>query len=201
MALDKIKHISAYSLEVHEGTQLKFLLDNNFLSLPDEDTEREMKHRLDSSLDLAGFNRYEISNYAKAGFESKHNLRYWNCLNYLGLGAASSSYIRSTRYTNIADIDKYIEFVNEGKNIKTEVEELDKLGKIKEYIILQLRLASGIDKRKFKTNFGQDIEDIYAKEISECINLGLLREDENNTRIYLTDKGEDLANIVWEKFI
>lgn len=201
LSLDKIKHISAYSLEVHDDTKLKFLLDNNFLSLPDEDLERDMKHSLDKSLSLAGFKRYEISNYARTNYESKHNLRYWNCLNYLGLGASASSYIGNARYTNIADIDKYIEYVNSGQNIKTEIEELDKLGKIKEYIILQLRLANGIDKRKFKVLFDSNIEDMYLKEITECMSLGLLTENEDKSRIYLTDKGEDLANIVWEKFI
>lgn len=201
LSLDKIKHISAYSLEVHDDTKLKFLLDNNFLLLPDEDLEREMKHSLDKALNLAGFKRYEISNYARANYESKHNLRYWNCSNYLGLGTSSSSYIGNTRYTNIADIDKYIEYVNSGQNIKTEIEELDKLGKIKEYIILQLRLSNGIDKHKFKALFGSNIEDMYLKEITECISLGLLTENEDKSRIYLTDKGEDLANIVWEKFI
>ena len=90
--------------------------------MPDEDLEREMKHSLDKALNLAGFKRYEISNYARVNYESKHNLRYWNCSNYLGLGASSSSYIGNTRYTNIADIDKYIEYVNSGQNIKTEIE-------------------------------------------------------------------------------
>lgn len=201
LSKNNIKHISAYSLEVHEDTKLKFLLDNDFLSLPDEDTERDMKHSLDSNLELAGFKRYEISNYAKVGYESKHNLKYWNCCNYLGLGASSASYIKNTRYTNISDIYKYISCINEGKNIKLDIEELDKLGKIKEYIILQLRLAKGIDRHEFKLIFGQDIYDIYSSEINECIDLELLSESLDKKRIYLTDKGEDLANVVWEKFI
>ena len=201
LSLDKIKHISAYSLEVHENTKLKFLLDNDFLQLPDEDIERQMKHDLDEKMERAGFKRYEISNYAKDGYESYHNLKYWNCCNYLGLGTSSASYIKNTRYTNVSDIDQYISCINEGKNIKTEIEELDKLDKIKEYIILQLRLAKGIDTHEFKIIFGQDIYDIYFSEINECIALGLLTENANKTRIYLTDKGEDLANIVWGKFI
>ncbi|MBR6641047.1 MAG: radical SAM family heme chaperone HemW, partial [Clostridia bacterium] len=111
LSLDKIKHISAYSLEVHEGTKLDFLLNSGFLTLPDENNEREMKYTLDKMLEEKGFNKYEISNYAKPKYESKHNTGYWNQQEYLGLGAAAASFINSTRYTNIPDMDKYIEYI------------------------------------------------------------------------------------------
>ena len=109
LSLDKIKHISAYSLEVHEGTKLDFLLNSGFLTLPDENTEREMKYLLDRKLALAGYNRYEISNYAKPGYESKHNLKYWNQQEYLGFGVSAHSYFDGKRFSNTDNLEKYIE--------------------------------------------------------------------------------------------
>ena len=199
--LDKeyIKHISAYSLEIHENSKLNFLIKNNFLELPSEDLEREMKYLLDKKLEEKGFVRYEISNYAKEGYESKHNLSYWEQEEYIGLGAAAASYINSTRYTNISDIDKYIEQINTCVSVKEDIEELDKLDLIKEYVILRLRLKEGIIKTAFKERFGKDIYELYKDKIDSLVEEGLLQDDGNS--IKLTYKGEDLANIVWQEFI
>lgn len=199
LGLKHITHISAYSLEVHENTKLDFLVNNNFLSLPNEDVERQMKYVLDKKLHQAGFNRYEISNYAKEGFKSKHNLKYWNQEEYLGFGAAAASFVNSSRYANISNIDKYIKNIQSGISNKEEVEEMDKLGLIKEYIILKLRLEEGINLNEFKTKFKQDIYELYKDKIELLINRGLLEKVGDNIR--LTYKGEDLANIVWQEFI
>ena len=199
LSLKHITHISAYSLELHENTKLDFLVNNNFVTLPTEDTERQMKYLLDKSLEQAGFNRYEISNYAKPGFESKHNLKYWNQEEYLGFGAAASSFVNSIRYTNISNIDTYIHNIQTGVSNKCEVEEMDKLGLIKEYIILRLRLKQGINTLEFKTRFKQDIYKLYKDKIDMLIDKGLLKKLGDN--ICLTYKGEDLANIVWQEFI
>ena len=199
LSLKHITHISAYSLEVHENTKLDFLVNNDFLTLPDEAVERKMKYMLDKRLEQAGFNRYEISNYAKPGFESKHNLKYWNQKEYLGFGAAASSFVNSSRYTNISNIDKYIENILGGISNKQEIEEMDKLGLIKEYIILKLRLKEGINICEFKTKFKQDIFELYKDKIDLLISKGLLEKTEDNIR--LTYKGEDLANVVWQEFI
>lgn len=199
LGLKHITHISAYSLEVHENTKLDFLVNNNFVTLPDEVLEREMKYMLDKKLEQAGFNRYEISNYAKPGFESRHNLKYWNQEEYLGFGAAASSFVNSSRYTNISNTDKYIKNIQSGVNNKEEIEEMDKLGLIKEYIILKLRLKEGINLNEFKTKFKQDIYELYKDKIELLINRGLLEKVGENIR--LTYKGEDLANVVWQEFI
>lgn len=199
LGLKHITHISAYSLELHENTKLDFLLNNNFVALPDEMLEREMKYMLDRKLEDSGFARYEISNYSKFGFESKHNLKYWNQEEYLGFGAAAASFVNSIRYTNIQDIDKYIANIQKGISAKQDIEEMDKLGHIKEYIILRLRLKQGINLTEFKMKFKQDIYELYNENIARLINKGLLQKVGDN--LSLTYKGEDLANIVWQEFI
>ena len=199
LGLEHITHISAYSLEVHENTKLDFLVNNNFVLLPDENVEREMKYMLDRKLEDAGFNRYEISNYARPGYESKHNLKYWNQEQYLGFGAAASSFVNSIRYTNIQDIDKYVQNIDNGTSNKQDIEEMDKLDLIKEYIILRLRLKEGINLTEFKTKFKQDINELYKDNIDKLINEGLLQKTVN--KLSLTYRGEDLANIVWQEFI
>lgn len=196
---DNIKHVSAYSLEVHEGTKIDFLINSGFISLPSEETERNMKYALDNLLEENGFERYEISNYAKKGYESKHNLKYWNKEEYLGLGAAASSYINSSRYTNIESVKEYIEGLENNKNIVSISEDLEELDDIKEYIILKLRLKEGLDIKEFKTKFNKDILNMYKEEIDELVSNNLICI--NNENISLTYKGEDLANLVWEKFI
>lgn len=199
LSFKHITHVSAYSLELHENTKLDFLVSNDFVTLPPEDVERDMKYMLDSKLEQAGFNRYEISNYSKQGYESKHNLKYWNQEEYLGFGAASSSFVNSIRYTNISNIDEYIENISSGTNNKQEIEEMDKLGLIKEYIILKLRLKQGINLNEFKTRFKQDIYGLFKDKIDFLINKGLLQKTGDN--LSLTYKGEDLANLVWQEFI
>lgn len=196
---ENINHISAYSLEVHENTKLDFLIKNGFLELPSEELERDMKYLLDKKLDEKGFARYEISNYAKPGYESKHNTAYWNQIEYIGLGAAASSFVNSTRYTNISDIDKYIEYIQSGISIKQDVEEMDKFDLIKEYVILRLRLKEGIVVKHFKERFKQDIYELYEDKLDKLVKEGLLQADGKS--ISLTYKGEDLANIVWQEFI
>lgn len=199
LSFKEINHISAYSLEVHENTKLHFLIENGFVTLPSEDEERNMKYLLDKKLSEKGYIRYEISNYAKPGFESKHNLKYWNQEEYLGFGTAASSYINSTRYSNISDIDTYIINIQLGKSQKEDVQEMDKLDLMKEYIILRLRLKQGVNFHDFKSRFKMDINDLFKDKIDLLSSQGLLIATSEN--IFLSNKGEDLANIVWQEFI
>ncbi len=196
---DAIKHISVYSLEVHDNTKLGFLVKEGMYVLPNENEEREMDKLAGKMLANKRFNRYEISNYAKKGYESNHNLRYWNQEKYIGIGAAASSYINGKRYTNIDNIERYIEYINKGKSVVIESEELDKLDIIKEYIILKLRLADGINKEEYNNRFKEKIHNKYKHEIDKLVESGLLIEDSVN--IKFTEKGRDLANIVWQEFI
>lgn len=196
---DNVKHVSIYSLEVHENTKLDFLLKEGFLTLPDEDEERDMKHLADGILDANGYRMYEISNYAKEGYESKHNSTYWLGQNYLGFGAAASSYILGSRYTNVSNIQKYIQNIQEGISNVVELEELTEDEILKEWVMLRFRLNIGVSKDEFKVRFKQNIEDIFKKELDELISKKLIYID--NNRYILTEKGRDLANLVFEKFV
>ena len=167
--------------------------------LPSEDDERNMKYLLDKKLNENGFLRYEISNYSKIGFESKHNLRYWNQEEYLGFGAAASSFLNSTRYSNISDINTYILNINRGISNTCKIEEMDIDDLISEYIILRLRLKDGVIFEEFKDRFKIDFYSKYKEKIDELTKKGLLIK--TNYNIYLSNKGEDLANIVWQEFI
>ena len=196
---NKIKHISTYSLEVHENTKLATLIDTGFVTLPSEDDERKMNDLTQEILSKNGYNMYEISNYAKENFESKHNLSYWNQEYYLGFGVSAASYINGKRYSNINNIKEYIEDINSFKSVIKESSDLDKLDTIKEYIILKLRLNTGINIQEFYNKFKVNLFDMFSEEINDLLNKGLLEKKSNN--IFLTHRGRDVANIVWEKFI
>lgn len=194
-----LKHISIYNLEVHENTKLAFLLQEGYVKLCDEDEEYEMREYLNKALNQAGFNKYEISNYSLNGYESKHNLIYWNQEEYLGLGLNSSSYINGTRYKNVSDINEYIDNIKNNKEIAIVEEEQDKLITMKEYAILNLRKSDGINLNRFKRKFDTDIFDIFNTEIEELQKLELIKV--NNENIILSNRGEEVANQVFEKFI
>ena len=194
-----IRHVSVYNLEVHENTRLDFLLKEGFVSLCNEDEEYEMRKELNNILEKNNFKKYEISNYAIPGFESKHNLCYWNQEKYLGFGVNASSFFNLKRYTNTKDINEYISGIKNNQNIIVESEELDKLALMKEYVILKLRLKSGINKNEFKEKFNVYIYDIFNTEFTSLKNDNLVIEEED--RIYLSKRGEEVANIVWEMFV
>lgn len=194
-----IKHISVYNLEVHENTRLAFLLNEGFLSLCDEDEEYKMREALNQTLKMHGYNKYEISNYSQPSFESKHNLCYWNQDKYLGFGVNASSFFNLKRYKNTSNIEKYINGINNNQNIIEESEELDKLGLMKEYAILKLRLKKGINILEFREKFDTDIFDIFNTELASLKKDNLIFINDDN--IFLTTRGEEVANIVWERFI
>ena len=194
-----IKHISVYNLEVHENTRLAFLLKEGFLSLCGEDEEYKMREALNQILKMHGYNKYEVSNYSQPSFESKHNLCYWNQDKYLGFGVNASSFFNLKRYKNTSSIEKYINGINNNQNIIEESEELDKLGLMKEYAILKLRLKKGINILEFREKFDTDIFDIFNTELASLKKDNLIFINDNN--IYLTNRGEEVANIVWERFI
>lgn len=196
-----VKHISIYNLEVHENTKLAFLLKEGYVTLVDEDTEYEMYEYLRKRFEEEEYHRYEISNYAIDGYESKHNLRYWNQELYLGFGCGASSFFSGTRYSNIKNIEKYIENIETRNSIidKENYEELDLLALMKEYVMLSLRKIEGLDKKKFKAKYKKDIEEIFAEEIKELTDDKLIEEKQD--KILLTKRGLEVANLVWEKFV
>ena len=170
-----------------------------FKDLPSEETERDMYHYLVNRLKEAGYLHYEISNFALPGYESKHNLAYWEQREYYGFGAGASSYLRGRRATNECDINKYIEKVFANEEVKTLEEVETKESKIREYIILGLRKTDGISIDEINNKFEIDFEKDFANVLKKLIGFDLIKLENGN--VFLTSKGLDLANVVWEEFI
>ncbi len=195
------EHISVYSLIVEEDTAIYSLIENKELILPEEDVERKMYWKVKEVLEESGYNHYEISNFAKQGYESKHNMNCWNQHSYLGFGLAAHSYFDAIRYSNINNINQYIE------NIKTENsvyniifhEKQDKSQMMKEYMLLGLRKIEGVKIKEFKNKFINNPIYIFRNELNKLVKQDLIKVSEDN--IKLTNKGLDLANLVWMEFI
>lgn len=197
----KPEHVSVYSLIVEDGTKLARDVENGKLILPEEEIERNMYWKVKQTLENNGYIHYEISNFAKKGYESKHNMNCWSQKEYLGFGASAHSYFKSMRYSNIEDIEEYIDNISKGK-----IEQNKKVHEIqtvedskKEYMLLGLRKIDGVNITEFKNKFVDNPIYLFKKELSRLACEKLIEIDEN--RIKLTDKGLDLANIVWEEFV
>ena len=197
----KPKHISVYSLIVEDGTPIANKIEKGEMQLPDEELERNMYWFVKNTLELNGFIHYEISNFAKKGYESKHNLNCWNQKEYIGIGASAHSYRDITRYSNTENIEEYIENVNNGNfNRNKIIHEIQKEDDAKkEFMLLGLRKIKGVDINLFKNKFGDNPIYLFRNELKKLTDERLLIIDDNNIR--LTNKGLDLANLVWEEFI
>lgn len=196
------EHISIYSLILEEGTKLYEEIEKEKkYVLPSDDIERQMYWKTKRMLEDAGYIHYEISNFAKKGFESKHNLSCWNQEEYIGVGAAAHSYSNNVRYSNIDNIEKYISNYEKGRDIDNLIfhEKQNKESKMKEYMMLGLRKIEGVNIHLFKNKFNQDPLSLFKTEIDKLINEKLILID--GSYIKLTDKGLDLANLVWEEFV
>lgn len=195
------EHVSIYSLILEEGTKYKELVDKGELILPSDEKERDMYWKTKEYLESEGYNHYEISNFAKKGYESKHNSSCWEQEDYLGFGVAAHSYFCNKRYNNTDDIDIYIENINREKfEDNVTINEIqDDNDKMKEYMLLSLRKIEGVSISKFKTKFINNPLYLYRDQIEKLVNNELIEVDLDN--IKLTKKGIDLANLVWEEFV
>lgn len=195
------EHISVYSLIVEENTKLEKMLSNNELELPDEEIERKMYWKTKRVLENNGYIHYEISNFAKKHMESKHNINCWKQKEYFGCGIAAHSYYNSQRFSNIENIDEYINNIklNEyNKNIViNEIQTISE--KQKEYMLLGLRKIDGVKISEFKKKFIENPVYLFRKELEKLVKEDLIQIDLDN--IKLTAKGLDLANIVWQEFV
>ncbi|TFZ40045.1 oxygen-independent coproporphyrinogen III oxidase [Soehngenia longivitae] len=189
-----LTHISLYSLIIEEGTKLYKLEQNGKLNLPNEDEERLMYHEAKRLLEKNGYRQYEISNFSKPDFECKHNLKYWTLKPYVGIGLNSHSNIWDYRYWNYSNFKEYHNYLMKGKLPIENKEYINTISKITEFMILGIRLNSGINREEFKRVFGTDMDYYYKDAIQKNINNGLIFDDGKN--IKLTSKGLDLSNIV-----
>ena len=208
------EHISAYSLILEEGTPFYQKYNSGCYPLPDEEQERLMYRETEQILAQAGYERYEISNYAKKGYACRHNLVYWQGGDYLGLGLGSSSYMDGVRFHNTTDLNTY---VNQGAYVEDR-EELSVQAKMEEFMFLGLRVMAGVSGTEFEKRFGKTMEDVYGDVLRKHEEEGLLRierkEDRkeataaepakgktNIEKVMLTTKGVDVSNYVFADFL
>ena len=193
------EHISIYGLQLEKGTAFARMKEMGKLSLPDDDTVEAMYDAMTSFLPQHGYARYEISNFAKPGFESRHNLSYWQDVPYLGLGAAAHSYLEGQRYENVRDIPAYIEGIRLGRSIRREEEPATRRIAMEEFAFLALRTAEGIDKQRFAKKFGVTLEEIYHEAIAKLKGQGLL--EDTGDSVHLTELGMKYGNAAFEAFL
>lgn len=208
------EHISAYSLILEEGTPFYQKYNSGCYPLPDEEQERLMYRETEQILAQAGYERYEISNYAKKGYACRHNLVYWQGGDYLGLGLGSSSYMDGVRFHNTTDFNTY---VNQGTYVEDR-EELSVQAKMEEFMFLGLRVIAGVSGTEFEKRFGKTMEDVYGDVLRKHEEEGLLqierKEDRkeaaaaepakgktNIEKVMLTTNGVDVSNYVFADFL
>ena len=195
------EHISVYSLIVEDETPIQKLIESGKLKLPDEEKERQMYWYVKDYLELHEYKHYEISNFAKKGFESKHNVDCWNQKEYKGFGLAAHSYIQNKRFCNTSNLDKYIKNCeNEDFEANVILQEIqNKEEQMKEYMLLGLRKIEGISIQQFENKFNQNPIMLFRNELQRLDKQKLITIDGDT--IKLSIKGLDLANIVWEEFV
>lgn len=205
-SIDKIiqlnpEHISIYSLILEESTVLFNLIEQGKLILPSDEVERNMYWYIKNKLELSGYKHYEISNFAKEGYESKHNWNCWEQKQYVGFGVAAHSYLKDKRFSNIENLEQYINNIENDNLEKNYIlhENQNIYDKKKEYMLLGLRKIDGVSIQKFKNKFDDNPIYLFRKELKKLIEEDLLEIDGDDIR--LTNKGLDLANVVWEEFV
>lgn len=187
-----INHISAYSLIVHENTPIYEDIKNKKLILPSEDEERKSYHDLSNFLSEIGYERYEISNFAKSGFESRHNKKYWNLDEYLAFGIGASAFIEGERRKNFSNLKYYYEALDRIELPYRVEYVLDLSDKMSEYSFLNIRTKDGISLEKFNERFNREFFDVFNLE--KHYDSGLIKIEKGH--VVLTEKGMDLSNLV-----
>lgn len=194
-----IEHLSAYNLRVEEQTIFYLWQQQQRLKLPPEDLEVDMYHYIIHTLEEMGIKQYEISNFARTGHESKHNLAYWLNREYYGIGAGAHGYIERVRYENVGPLRKYMKSVQAGLPIFEQHHVTDQ-ERMEEMLFLGLRLNEGIRYQRFDQEWGEgSLQRIYHKEIADLVHLGLLEQDEIGIR--LAPQGRLLSNEVFTRFL
>ncbi len=191
---NNISHISCYSLILEEKTPLYEENKEGKLVLPDEDTERKMYDYACEFLEKNGYEQYEISNFAKKGYKSRHNIKYWKCNEYIGIGLGAHSYLSGERFQNTEEADKYLS----GEFHLDNREALTLSDKIAEFMIMGLRMRKGIEKKEFSKRFGMEIEAVYKKELDKFLKSGFLIEEDGN--VFISKEGISVSNSIMCEF-
>ena len=197
IALD-IPHMSLYSLILENHTVFMNRMRRGKLPLPKEEVEAEMFEYIIAELEHAGFEHYEISNFSKPGFESRHNLMYWDNAEYYGIGAGASGYVNGVRYKNHGPIRHYLKAVEEG-NARITEEHLTLREQMEEEMFLGLRKKSGVSMTRFEEKFERSFDGLYGEIVRDLVQQGLLQVE--GQQIRMTKKGLFLGDTVAERFI
>lgn len=197
LALD-IPHMSLYSLILENHTVFMNRMRRGQLNLPQEDLEVDMFHYIINSLKEAGYDHYEISNFCRPGYESRHNLMYWDNAEYYGLGAGASGYLNGVRYRNHGPIRHYLNAVEAG-NARVYEEKLSLKEQMEEELFLGLRKRAGVSIQRFEQKFQRSFEDIYGAIVAQMLEEGLLIRE--GDRLRTSQKGLFLGDTVAERFI
>jgi len=190
------EHLSLYLLEIHEGTPLAEQIKTNRQPAPDEDLAAEMYEMMVDKVPAAGFRQYEISNFAKPGFESRHNSKYWRLDPVFGFGVSAHSYDGSQRYANDRDTAAYVKKIGDAGTAEVTRETIDQAS---EFVFLGLRLIEGVDLEKYKNRFDRDLLSEHAHEIERINDAGLIEVFE--LRLRLTRRGMLFSNEVFQAFV
>ncbi|WNQ13434.1 radical SAM family heme chaperone HemW [Paenibacillus aurantius] len=198
LALD-LKHYSIYSLKVEENTLFHTLYERNQLPLPEEEEEIEMFLLIMERLKGAGYGQYEISNFARPGYESRHNITYWKNRSYYGLGAGAHGYWNGLRHINVKGVQPYIDATRKDLP-RLEVNEVSRQEAMEDFMMVGLRMLEGVSDSDFREQFGgQSIRSVFGERIDKLAAVGLLTETESGVR--LSDRGILLGNEVFGEFI
>ena len=189
------EHISCYGLKIEEGTPFAAMAERGEIAYPDDDISADMYDYIVDALTEKVYERYEISNFSKPGFPSRHNSKYWTCTDYIGLGLGAASCYNGERYTNCSDFNGYFDGYTKSERVVLSTED-----KMSEFVILGLRLIKdGVDKKKFFDTFGCDIYSVFGKYIDKHIHNGLISD--NGSSLLLTRKGCYVSNYVMSDFL
>ncbi|MCA1292963.1 radical SAM family heme chaperone HemW [Paenibacillus sp. alder61] len=195
-----LPHYSIYSLKVEENTLFHTLYQKNQLPLPGEEDELKMYLLLMDRMKAAGYKQYEISNFAKPGYESRHNITYWRNEDYYGLGAGAHGYVKRRRHINIKGVNPYVEACKQGLP-RLEQFEVTKEEAMEDFVMVGLRMLDGIRLSHFAEQFGSSLEETFRSPLHKMTSAGLLEMHEDHGGYRLSEKGVLFGNEVFAEFI
>jgi oxygen-independent coproporphyrinogen-3 oxidase len=198
LALD-VPHISSYSLQIEKKTVFYNLAQKGKLTLPEHETEAAMYDYLIEALDKKGYKQYEISNFAIPGYESKHNLQYWNNNEYFGIGAGAHSYVEGVRRRNAGPLKQYMNLIDENGFPYTEEHTVPLVERMEEEMFMGLRKREGVSDETFVARYGKSMFEIYKEPINNMVQKGWL--EKKGGTLFLTKDGRPLGNEVFQEFI
>ena len=194
-----INHISTYGLQVEVGTYLYHLVQKNLISIPSESIDESMYDTMMAGLKELGFERYEISNFAKDNSYSRHNLKYWHYIDYLGFGAGAHSFYDGIRRSNNRNVMPYIQSVDRYTMPTIDTETITVERAQEDFCFLALRTKWGLDEQKFEDRFGVSVHNLFGNILEELVTKGLL--EYQNGSYHLSSEGAKHGNYVFSQFI